>query len=135
MNLNSKVELMLIPALAEMNLVFLDETPIFILDFFEVNENLKYCWMNVYAGGKDLRANLETTLYFMHEGEFLSDYDYHIGSTLALVLSGGDLDTPAWMDEQYFLDLERESILSLLGEEKTQARIRHMLSTGKPLAN
>ncbi len=90
---------------------------------------------NVYAGGKDLRANLETTLYFMHEGEFLSDYDYHIGSTLALVLSGGDLDTPAWMDEQYFLDLERESILSLLGEEKTQARIRHMLSTGKPLAN
>ncbi len=90
---------------------------------------------NVYAGGKDLRANLEATLYFMHEGEFLTDYDHHIGSTLAYVLSGGDLDTPAWMDEQYFLDLERESILSLLGEEKTQARIRHMLSTGKPLAN
>ena len=49
MNLNSKVELMLIPALAEMNLVFLDETPIFILDFFEVNENLKYCWIHCFV--------------------------------------------------------------------------------------
>ncbi len=90
---------------------------------------------NVYAGGKDLQANLESTLHIMREGQYLTDHDHHIASQLAHVLSGGGLDTPAWMDEQYFLNLEREAILSLLGQAKTQARIRHMLATGKPLAN
>jgi 3-hydroxyacyl-CoA dehydrogenase len=33
------------------------------------------------------------------------------------------------------LDLEREAFLSLCGEEKTRARIQHMLSAGKPLRN
>jgi 3-hydroxyacyl-CoA dehydrogenase len=39
------------------------------------------------------------------------------------------------VDEQYFLDLEREAFVSLCGETKTQERITHMLSTGKPLRN
>jgi len=90
---------------------------------------------NVYAGGKDLQANLEATLYFMREGAYLTDYDRHIASRLTYVLSGGRLDTPAWMDERYFLALEREAILSLLGEAKTQARMQYMLATGKPLTN
>ena len=33
------------------------------------------------------------------------------------------------------LDLEREVFVSLCGEEKTQARIEHMLMKGKPLRN
>ena len=90
---------------------------------------------NVYAGGKDMQANLNVNFYFMREGEYLTDYDCHIASKLTNVLSGGNLDAVAWMDEQYFLDLEREAILSLLGEAKTQARMGHMLATGKPLAN
>jgi 3-hydroxyacyl-CoA dehydrogenase len=39
------------------------------------------------------------------------------------------------MDEQYFLDLEAEGILSLLGQEKTQKRIWFMLENNKPLRN
>ncbi len=31
--------------------------------------------------------------------------------------------------------MEREEFLSLCGEEKTQARITHMLMKGKPLRN
>ena len=38
-------------------------------------------------------------------------------------------------DEQYFLDLEREAILSLAGEQKTLERIEYMLRNGKPLRN
>ena len=41
----------------------------------------------------------------------------------------------AWSASSYLLDLEREAFLSLCGEEKTRARIQHMLSTGKPLRN
>jgi 3-hydroxyacyl-CoA dehydrogenase len=37
--------------------------------------------------------------------------------------------------EQELLDMEREEFLSLCGEEKTQARITHMLMKGKPLRN
>jgi len=39
------------------------------------------------------------------------------------------------MTEQDVLDLEREAFLSLVGMEKTQQRIQHMLTTGKPLRN
>jgi len=39
------------------------------------------------------------------------------------------------VSEQYLLDLEREAFVSLCGYPKTQARIQHMLSTGKPLRN
>ena len=39
------------------------------------------------------------------------------------------------VSEQYLLDLEREAFLSLCGDPKTQARMQHMLTTGKPLRN
>ena len=54
---------------------------------------------------------------------------------LAYVLSGGRLSAPRQVSEQYLMDLEREAFLSLCGEEKTQARIEHLLKTGKPLRN
>ena len=90
---------------------------------------------NVYAGGKDAKANLALGNYLLQQGGYMSDHDLLIASKLAHVLCGGDLDAPAWMDEQYFLDLEREAVLSLLGEAKTQARMRHMLTRKKPLRN
>ena len=39
------------------------------------------------------------------------------------------------VDEQYLLDIEREVFVSLAGEPKSQARMGHMLKTGKPLRN
>ena len=54
---------------------------------------------------------------------------------MARVLCGGDVPAGAAVSEQHLLDLEREAFLSLCGEEKTRARIQHMLSTGKPLRN
>ena len=47
----------------------------------------------------------------------------------------GELSQPAWMDEQYFLDLEREAFKTLCGYQKTQERIWAMLQSGKPLRN
>ncbi len=89
----------------------------------------------VYAAGLDGKANLAMANFMMREGRYLSQHDLLIASRLAHVLCGGDLDHAAWMDEQYFLDLEREAVLSLLGEPKTRDRIEHMLTTGKPLRN
>lgn len=90
---------------------------------------------NVYAAGRDVLASTKIEVYSLHQAGFISEHDAKIAGKLAYVLCGGDLSAPAWMDEQYFLDLEREALLSLAGEEKTQARVWYMLQNGKPLRN
>ena len=52
-----------------------------------------------------------------------------------VTMAGGELSQPAWVDEQYILDLEREAFLSLCGQEKTQERMFAILDTGRPLRN
>lgn len=89
----------------------------------------------VYCAGERLLAALRIAAYSMLEAKFISEYDAHIGGKLAYVLCGGSLTAPAWVDEQYILDLEREAFISLCGEEKTRERIWHFLNTGKPLRN
>jgi 3-hydroxyacyl-CoA dehydrogenase len=90
---------------------------------------------NVYAAGRDLLSSMKIEIYSLKTGGFISEHDAKIANRLAYVLCGGDLSAPAWMDEQYFLDLEREALLQLASEKKTQERVWHMLQTGKPLRN
>jgi 3-hydroxyacyl-CoA dehydrogenase len=90
---------------------------------------------NCYAAGRDALAALRAGLYIMQQGDYMSEYDLHVSGKVAYVLAGGDLSAGQWVDEQYFLDLEREAFVSLCAEPKTQERIAHMLSTGKPLRN
>jgi 3-hydroxyacyl-CoA dehydrogenase len=89
----------------------------------------------IYAAGRDVHAALKVAVFSYLEAGFLSEYDAHIGRTLARVLTGGDLSRPQWVDPWYILDLEREAFLSLAGEEKSQARMWHLLQEGKPLRN
>jgi 3-hydroxyacyl-CoA dehydrogenase len=88
-----------------------------------------------YAAGRDALAGLRTGLYVLRQGEFMSEYDLQVSKKVAYVLCGGDISSAQWVDEQYFLDLEREAFVELCGEPKTQERIKHMLATGKPLRN
>ncbi|HEX6988715.1 MAG TPA: 3-hydroxyacyl-CoA dehydrogenase NAD-binding domain-containing protein [Bacillota bacterium] len=85
--------------------------------------------------GRDGRAVLETGAYQLHWAGYASEYDLHIARKLAHVLTGGEVDSGTLVSEQYLLDLEREAFLSLAGEPRTQARMRHILTTGKPLRN
>ncbi len=85
--------------------------------------------------GKQALAMFETGAHMMVEGRFISEHDQKISQKLAYIMSGGDLSQPAYVSEQYLLDLEREAFLSLCGEKKTLERIEHMLKTGKPLRN
>ncbi|WAA09928.1 3-hydroxyacyl-CoA dehydrogenase/enoyl-CoA hydratase family protein [Fervidibacillus albus] len=71
----------------------------------------------------------------MHLSGYISDYDLHIAKKLAYVVAGGKVPYGTEVDEQYLLDLEREAFLSLIGEQKTQMRMQHMLLKGKPLRN
>jgi 3-hydroxyacyl-CoA dehydrogenase len=80
-------------------------------------------------------ATLQTELHNMERSGFLSAHDQEIGTKLAEVLTGGNFLSARTVTESYLLDLEREAFLSLVGREKTMARMEHMLKTGKPLRN
>jgi 3-hydroxyacyl-CoA dehydrogenase len=90
---------------------------------------------NCYAAGRDVRAGLKAAIYVMQQGGFMSEYDAFLSGRLAHVLCGGDLSSGQWLDEQYFLDLERAVFVELAAQPKTHERIKHMLETGKPLRN
>ena len=89
----------------------------------------------LYAGGRDLLAALKMGLWTMHQSGYISEHDCLVGEKLAWIIAGGDLSAPQWLPEQHFLDLERQAFVELAKTEKTQARIWHMLETGKPLRN
>lgn len=85
--------------------------------------------------GRPTAAAFEVALQQYREGDYISDYDVHLGKKLAYVMTGGDLTAPQDVHEDYLIELEREVFLSLLGEEKTMARIQYMLENKKPLRN
>ncbi len=81
------------------------------------------------------RAAIELFLYQMNQGGWATKHDLVVGKKLAWVMTGGDRPFGTWTTEQEILELEREGFLSLCGHPDTQARIQHMLQTGKPLRN
>ncbi|RPH59972.1 MAG: 3-hydroxyacyl-CoA dehydrogenase/enoyl-CoA hydratase family protein [Chloroflexi bacterium] len=89
----------------------------------------------IYAAGRDALAAIRVALHMYKLAGQVSEYDAHVAGKLGVVMTGGELSRPAWVSEQYILDLEREAFLSLCGEEKTQARMWSLLQTGKPLRN
>jgi len=62
-------------------------------------------------------------------------HDLIVCDEIARVLTGGDADPTEEISEDALYRLEREGFLALARTEPTQARMRHMLETGKPLRN
>jgi 3-hydroxyacyl-CoA dehydrogenase len=85
--------------------------------------------------GTNTFAMIKLALWTMHESGFITDHDVTVSQKLGYVLCGGNVLADTKVSEQYLLDLEREAFLSLCGDPKTQARMQHMLTTGKPLRN
>jgi 3-hydroxyacyl-CoA dehydrogenase len=85
--------------------------------------------------GPGARAVLEEQARGLALQGLATEHDLVVASQVARVLTGGETSFLREMTEQDILDLEREGFLSLLGTEKTQERIAHTLTTGKPLRN
>jgi 3-hydroxyacyl-CoA dehydrogenase len=90
---------------------------------------------NVYAVGETTRAALEVGVKTLQWGRYASDYDGVIAGHLANVLTGGGINQPQWVSEEYVLGLERKAFLELLKNQKTHERIEALLKTGKPKRN
>ena len=84
------------------------------------------------------RAGLSTLYSAINEfklGNYMSDHDVEVSRKIAYIMCGGDLTYSQNVSEEYLLDLERESFMSLLGNQKTLDRIQYMLMNKKPLRN
>jgi 3-hydroxyacyl-CoA dehydrogenase len=89
---------------------------------------------NVYAAGSEALTTILAELEEQHRSGKLLEHDLVIATTLAQVICGAE-GTAGWRNEQDFLDLERQQFLQLIRTPATQARIRQILATGKPLRN
>ena len=90
---------------------------------------------NIPVAGRSAIATFQAFMANMLEGGYISEHDYLIGTKVATVLCGGPVEAGSLVDEDWLLDLERTHFMELIATEKTQARIEHMLKTGKPLRN
>jgi 3-hydroxyacyl-CoA dehydrogenase len=90
---------------------------------------------SIPVAGRSAIATFKAYMANLLEGGFISEHDYLIGSKVATVICGGEVEAGSLVDEDWLLDLERKHFMELLATEKTQARIEHTLKTGKPLRN
>jgi 3-hydroxyacyl-CoA dehydrogenase len=89
----------------------------------------------IRVAGENTFAMVKLALWTMHESGYITEHDVTVSTKVGYVLCGGNVLEYTNVSEQYLLDLEREAFLSLCGHPMTQARIQHMLQTGKPLRN
>jgi 3-hydroxyacyl-CoA dehydrogenase len=89
----------------------------------------------VAVAGRPGIATLEMGLVNMKEGGMISAHDYRVAKAAATALCGGDVEVGSLVDDEWLLAVERHEFLELLKTPETQARIAHMLETGKPLRN
>jgi len=87
------------------------------------------------VAGRSAIATIRAFMENMLAGGYISEHDYLIGCKVATVMCGGDVEGGSLVDEQWFLDLERQHFMELIATQKTQERIEHTLKTGKPLRN
>ncbi len=80
-------------------------------------------------------ATFRASLANLQAGYFASPHDVEIATRIADTLCGGVIERGSLVDEEWLLALERKHFVELAKTEKTQARIAHTMTTGKPLRN
>jgi len=85
--------------------------------------------------GQAAQGMINAEIANMQAAGYVSEYDGFLARRIAFVISGGEVRENSQIDEDVILTLEREAFIDFLKEDKTLARIDHMLKTGKPLRN
>ena len=85
--------------------------------------------------GGQVRDKMFQTLENLLKEKKILEHGMEVGKKLAFVLSGGNTTLNKELSEDDMYALELEAFVQLIQMEKTQARIKQTLSTGKPLVN
>ena len=81
------------------------------------------------VAGRSAIATFRAYMVNMLEGGFISEHDYLIGTKVATVICGGDVEAGSLVDEDWLLDLEREHFMELLATE-VMPRVNKAIGAG-----
>ena len=85
--------------------------------------------------GNQVKDKMFQTLENLFKEKKILEHGMEVGKKLAFVLSGGNTTVNKELSEDDMYALELDAFVQLIQMEKTKARIKHTLSTGKPLVN
>jgi len=85
--------------------------------------------------GSQVRGKMFQTLEKLFKEKKILEHGMEVGKKLAFVLSGGNTTVNKELSEDDMYALELDAFVKLIEMRKTQDRIKHTLSTGKPLVN
>ena len=85
--------------------------------------------------GKAVLGKMDKILEKLYNDKIILDHGVVVAKELAHVLSGGDTTIDKTLSEDDLFKLELDAFMRLIETPKTQDRIKHTLTTGKPLVN
>jgi len=85
--------------------------------------------------GKVVKDEMIKLLDKLYNEKVILDHGMKVASELANVLSGGDTTIDKTLSEEDLFKLELNAFMTLIETKETQDRIKHTLTTGKPLVN
>jgi 3-hydroxyacyl-CoA dehydrogenase len=85
--------------------------------------------------GKAVIEEMNKILDKLYNEKIILDHGMTVAKELAHVLSGGDTTMDKTLSEDDLFKLELDAFMKLIEMKQTQDRIKHTLSTGKPLVN
>jgi 3-hydroxyacyl-CoA dehydrogenase len=85
--------------------------------------------------GRPIFDEMHEWLVKSRDKGMFTPHDVNVGTEMARIVTGGDVDPGSVCSEQDFYDAERRSFLTLIATEATRTRIESMLDTGSPVRN
>ena len=85
--------------------------------------------------GKIVKDEMIKLLDKLYNEKVILDHGMKVATELANVLSGGDTTMEKTLSEEDLFKLELNAFMKLIETKETQDRIKHTLTTGKPLVN
>jgi 3-hydroxyacyl-CoA dehydrogenase len=87
----------------------------------------------LHLPGPSGRVALRMAVEGFHKRGVATDHDVTVAGALAEVLSGGETDYNDSLSEADVMALERKAFMALVRTKESQARIKSLIDTGKPL--
>jgi 3-hydroxyacyl-CoA dehydrogenase len=102
----------------------------------ELNRNFKAPYETKFnLPGNAAKEEMIKILEKLYNDKIILDHGMKVGRELANVLSGGDTSIDKTLSEDDLFNLELNAFMNLIETKETQERIKHTLTTGKPLVN
>ncbi len=85
--------------------------------------------------GREVWAEMQSWLEKTRQKGYLTPHDVTTGTQIAMIVTGGDVDSGTLLTEDEIYALERKAFLTLAHTDQTRARIQFMLDYGGALRN